>query len=88
MTCDGYVDGEWYEHQGAVPRSTVLANMVAAIQREHVEEPKPWPFPTGKAPEKQPEPEKEMPPPLAASNGLLIEQAGRYASGLGFNGEE
>jgi hypothetical protein len=88
---DGYVDGEWYAHQGvqviewpalencvtidaeacnelravfhmlgepmAVPRSTVLANMVAAIQREHVEEPKPWPFPTGKAPEKQPAPE-------------------------------
>jgi hypothetical protein len=47
---------------------------------------KPWPFPTGKAPEKQPEPEKEMPPPLAASNGLLTEQSGRYC-GPGFNGE-
>jgi hypothetical protein len=65
-----------------VPRSTVLANMVAAIQREHVEEPKPWPFPTGRAPEKRPEPAK----PAVA--GLLPSADGRYASGLGFNGEE
>jgi hypothetical protein len=123
---DGYVDGEWYEHQGVQvlewpalencvtidaeackelravfhllgevpekqtesPAPDLLAKIDAWVARMSVEEPKPWPFPTGKAPDKQPEPEKEMPPPLAASNGLLTEQTGRYASGLGFNGEE
>jgi hypothetical protein len=133
MTIDGYVDGEWYGHQGVQviewpPLENLLtidaeacnelravfhmlgervgclsphvAEFAATSQRAFdaiagdfasvtlTEEPKPWQFPTGKAPEKQPEPEKEMPPPLAASNGLLIEQAGRHASGLGFNGEE
>jgi hypothetical protein len=70
------------------PAPELIAKIDAWVARMSVEEPKPWPFPTGKAPEKQPEPEKETPPPLAASNGLLTEQTGRYASGLGFNGEE
>jgi hypothetical protein len=129
ITSEGYVDGEWYAHQGVQvlewpalencltidaeacnelravfhllgeqvdltlgepqkPAPELLSKIDAWVARMSVEEPKPWPFPTGQAPKKEPEPEKEMPPPLAASNGLLTEQTGRYASGLGFNGEE
>jgi hypothetical protein len=102
---DGYVDGEWYAHQGVqviewpalencVTIDAEACNELRAVfhmlgeqvggLRPHVaefaatsqrafnaiagdfasvtrmDEPKPWPFPTGRAPEKQPGP----PPPL------------------------
>jgi hypothetical protein len=77
MTCDGYIDGEWYGHQGVqvlawpalencVTLDAEACNELRAVFHmlgEQVDltlgEPlKPWPFPTGKAPEKQPEPPK------------------------------
>jgi hypothetical protein len=119
MTCDGYVDGEWYAHQGlqvtewpplencltidaeacnelravfhmlgeAVPNAEEIvraslekdmAKTALDVERDVVMkligEQKPWPFPTGKAPEKQPEPEKPAPELLAKIDAWVARQ--------------
>jgi hypothetical protein len=80
MTIDGYIDGEWYGHQGlTVIEWPPLENCLSidadaceelkavfhllgadqAVDFTLLDEPKPWPFPTGvPPPEKKPEPEK------------------------------
>jgi hypothetical protein len=81
MTIDGYIDGEWYGHQGlTVIEWPPLENCLSidadaceelravfhllgedqAVDFTLLDEPKPWPFPTGKAPEKEPEPPKPV----------------------------
>jgi hypothetical protein len=111
MTCDGYVDGEWYGHQGVqvlawpalercVPLDAEACNELRAVfhmlgeqtkefaatsQRAFqaiagdfagvtLDQPKFWPFPTGKAPEKQPEPEKPSPELLAKIDAWVARQ--------------